>query len=435
MASIDDRFVDRHPSLHATFDRHAERAGYERDPATDEMSARRLLVGAAFTHEYAVEGAALCNPSIVAHPVQPGNGDLAFVMSVRGIGEGHVSSIGFRTGVVCATGAIRLDTPGSLPRTGDTTAGVHDRGVLHRELAQLHDDHENAAYVLDALPEHFDDTQLLGRIATLHADAAIRRHTATTIAHLEDLVGCSYTVGFAADSELSERILWPHSPTECHGMEDARFVEITDDSGPRYARPTRPSTARASSRACSPPTTSSPSPCHRWPGRRRGARGSPCSPDRSMAATPALTRADRETNSIAYSDDMRCWDSTHVVQRPRRAWEVLQLGNCGSPIETSDGWLVLTHGVGPMRTYSIGAILLDLDEPDRPVAELERPFLTPDRSAGGYVPNVVYSCGALRHGDRLVVPYGVGDQTIAIATLSVSELISAMQPIHTKEPR
>ena len=132
---------------------------------------------------------------------------------------------------------------------------------------------------------------------------------------------------------------------------------------------------------------------------------------------------------------MRCWDSTRVVQRPRRAWEVLQLGNCGSPIETSDGWLVLTHGVGPMRTYSIGAILLDLEEPHRVIAELERPFLTPGRTAGGYVPNVVYSCGALRHGDRLVVPYGVGDQTIAIATLSVSELISAMHPIHTKEPR
>ena len=150
----------------------------------------------------------------------------------------------------------------------------------------------------------------------------------------------------------------------------------------------------------------------------------------------ALTRADRETNSIAYSDDMRCWDSTRVVQRPRRAWEVLQLGNCGSPIETSDGWLVLTHGVGPMRTYSIGAILLDLDEPHRVLAELERPFLTPGPERRG-----------LRPQRRLLVrrtpataiasscPYGVGDQTIAIATLSVSELISAMQPIHTKEPR
>jgi predicted GH43/DUF377 family glycosyl hydrolase len=435
MASIDDRFVDRHPSLHATFDRHAERAGYERDPATDEMSARRLLVGAAFTHEYAVEGAALCNPSIVAHPVQPGNGDLAFVMSVRGIGEGHVSSIGFRTGVVCATGAIRLDTPGSLPRTGDTTAGVHDRGVLHRELAQLHDDHENAAYVLDALPEHFDDTQLLGRIAALRADAAIRRHTSMTIAHLEDLVGCSYTVGFAADSELSERVLWPHSPTECHGMEDARFVEITDDSGPRYCATYTAfdgAGIKQSLLTTDDFVTFAVSPMAGNAARGKGLALFPRQIDGRYAA---LTRADRETNSIAYSDDMRCWDSTHVVQRPRRAWEVLQLGNCGSPIETSDGWLVLTHGVGPMRTYSIGAILLDLDEPHRVIAELDRPFLTPDRSAGGYVPNVVYSCGVLRHGDRLVVPYGIGDQTIAIATLSVSELISAMQPIHTKEPR
>ena len=207
-------------------------------------------------------------------------------MSVRGIGEGHVSSIGFRTGVVCATGAIRLDTPGALPRTGEATAGVHHRSVLHRELAELHDDHENAAYVLDALPEHFDDTQLLGRIAALRADAAIRRHTATTIAHLEDLVGCSYTVGFAADSELSERVLWPHSPTERHGMEDARFVEITDDSGPRYcatytafdgdehqAEPAHHRRLRHLRRVTDGRRT------------RRGARGSPCSHDRSMAAT------------------------------------------------------------------------------------------------------------------------------------------------------
>ena len=387
MASM-TTFIDRHPSLYATFDRHAERAGYEHNPATDEMSARRPARRRRVHPRVRRGGRGTCNPSIVAHPVQPGNGDLAFVMSVRGIGEGHVSSIGFRTGVVCATGAIRLDTPGSFPRTGETTAGVHDRGVLHRELAELHDDHENAAYVLDALPEHFDDTQLLGRIAALRADAAIRRHTATTIAHLEDLVGCSYTVGFAADSELSERVLWPHSPTECHGMEDARFVEITDDSGPRYSRDLHGLRRRGHQAE----------PAHHrrlrhlrrvTDGRERGAgQGArPVPPtDRWPLRGPDPCRS-RDATRSRTSDDMRCWDSTRVVQRPRRAWEVLQLGNCGSPIETSDGWLVLTHGVGPMRTYSIGAILLDLDEPHRcrraraalPHAGPERRGLRPQR--------------------------------------------------------
>ena len=212
-------------------------------------------------------------------------------------------------------------------------------------------------------------------------------------------------------------------------MEDARFVEITDDSGPRYCATYTAfdgASIKQSLLTTDDFVTFAVSP---MAGKAARGKGLALFPRQIDGRYVALTRADRETNSIAYSDDMRCWDSTRVVQRPRRAWEVLQLGNCGSPIETSDGWLVLTHGVGPMRTYSIGAILLDLDEPHRVIAELERPFLTPDPAAGGYVPNVVYSCGALRHGDRLVVPYGVGDQTIAIATLSVGELISAMRPI------
>jgi predicted GH43/DUF377 family glycosyl hydrolase len=142
----------------------------------------------------------------------------------------------------------------------------------------------------------------------------------------------------------------------------------------------------------------------------------------------ALSRADRETNSVAFSDDLRCWDSFHTIQKPVRSWEMVQLGNCGSPIETAEGWLVLTHGVGPMRTYSIGALLLDLDDPRRVIAIGDEPILAPGRShRRGYVPNVNYTCGALAVGDLLVLPYGVGDQTIAIATLSTDELLGSMR--------
>jgi predicted GH43/DUF377 family glycosyl hydrolase len=143
----------------------------------------------------------------------------------------------------------------------------------------------------------------------------------------------------------------------------------------------------------------------------------------------ALSRSDRETNAIAFSDDLRCWNDAVTIQTPTRAWEILQIGNCGSPIETDAGWLVLTHGVGPMRTYSLGALLLDLDEPQRVLARSPMPIISPgmDRR-DGYVPNVIYSCGGFAHDDTLVLPYGIGDQTISIATLSISELLSTLHP-------
>lgn len=428
LTAVDERFAGRHPDLDETFDRHAAMAGGSRAREASGGPRRRLL-GAAFTHEYAVEAAALCNPSIVAHPQQPGNadGDVAFVLSVRGIGEGHRSSIGFRTGAISASGTVTVDAPGALPRTAPASPGVHYRAVLHRELAARHDDHENAAFVLDPLPERFNDAELQARIAALAADAATRRHTTTTIAHLQLLARCSYHVEFPAGSDLSERVLWPQSPIESHGMEDARFVEITDGSAPRYCATYTAFDGEKISQNLL--TTDDFVSFDVTPLAGMAARGKGLAlfPRRVNGRYVALSRADRETNSVAYSDDLRCWDTARTIQQPRHAWEVLQLGNCGSPIETPDGWLVLTHGVGPMRTYSIGAILLDLEQPHVVLATLEQPILTPPADGrGGYVPNVVYTCGALAVGDRLVVPYGVGDRSIAVATLSISELLAAM---------
>lgn len=431
MRSVEERFAGRHAGLTETFERHAVHAGC--GPSEPEPgSARRRLLGATFTHEYAIEAAALCNPSIVAHPHQPDDGDVAFVLSVRGIGEGHRSSIGFRTGIVASDGNVCIDTPGPQPRTADAVPGIHHRAVLHREMKARHDDHENAAFVLDPLPEHFDDGQLRTRVAALVADAATRRHTATTIANLELLAQCSYRVEFPSTSELSERVLWPQSPVETHGMEDARFVEITDGSAPRYCATYTAydgTTITQNLVTTEDFTSFDVSP---MAGAAAHGKGLALFPRRIGGRFVALSRADRETNSIAYSDDLRCWDSSQTIQTPRRAWEALQLGNCGSPIETAAGWLVLTHGVGPMRTYSIGAILLDLDEPHRVLATLDEPLFTPpDDGRGGYVPNVVYTCGSLAVGDRLVVPYGIGDRTIAVSTLSISELIGSMHPFPT----
>jgi len=208
-------------------------------------------------------------------------------------------------------------------------------------------------------------------------------------------------------------------------MEDARFVEVVDGSAPRYCATY---TAFDGLRISQNLVTTDDFTCFDvspMAGMAARGKGLALFPRQVKGRYAALSRADRETNSVAYSDDLRCWDTSRIIQAPTRAWEILQLGNCGSPIETEAGWLVLTHGVGPMRTYSIGALLLDLEEPHRVLATTDEPIITP-RDHAGYVPNVVYTCGALVADGRLVVPYGIGDQAIAVATLDIEELVSAM---------
>jgi predicted GH43/DUF377 family glycosyl hydrolase len=423
---VEAGLASRHADPGRTFDDHAAMVSHRLDESGPLSAARLRLLGAAFTHEYSIEGAALCNPSIVRHPVQPGGGDTAVVIAVRGIGEGHRSSIGFRTARIGANGTVSVDVPGPDARTGVARPAAHDRAVLHRKLADLGDDHENAAYVLDHLPERFDGDQLAAGIEALEADASTRRHTSSTIANLRRLARCSYTVEFSESTALSERVLWPRSPIEHQGMEDARLVEITDASAPRYcATYTAFDGALISQNLLTTDdfVTFDVSP---MAGAAARGKGLALFPRRVNGRFAAMSRSDRESNSIAYSDDLRCWDASQSIQTPHAAWEVVQIGNCGSPIETAEGWLVLTHGVGPLRTYSIGAILLDLDEPHRIAAATREPIIRPPRH-GGYVPNVVYSCGAVVVGERLILPYGIGDQRIAVATIGLSDLLAAMR--------
>ena len=428
IADLDRRFGDRHRDLHDTFARHAAMVEL-RIPENGQLSTdRRLLLGASFTHEYSIEAAALCNPSAVVLPNQRPGGDIAFVLSVRGIGEGHRSSIGFRTGTLHANGAVTVDAPARFARTGTPVPGLHHRSVFHAKHAALHDDHENAAHVLDSLPEVFDDAELDIRVDELAADHAMRRHTSTTIAHIRDLARSSYRVEFPASTDVSERVLWPHAPAESHGMEDARFVRFVDDgmTPTYYATYTAYDGTSIAQQLLQTDDfvtfTSTP-----MAGAAAAGKGLALFPRPIHGRYAALSRSDRETNSIAFSSDLRCWPTSNTIQLPLHPWEVLQLGNCGSPIETARGWLVLTHGVGPMRTYSLAALLLDLDEPDHVLARSTTPLLTPTATQrDGYVPNVVYSCGAFAHDDTLVLPYGVADQSIAIATVSITELVDSL---------
>jgi predicted GH43/DUF377 family glycosyl hydrolase len=432
-SALDDvviRFNGRHRDLAGTFRRHAREFADRLDPGRELSEARKLLLGATFTSEYAIEGAALCNPSIVAHPDQAGTvaGSLRFVMSVRGIGEGHRSSIGFRTGVIDAAGGITIDDPAPFATVGAAEPALLDAAVFRSELTRVDDAGEAADYVLDRLGERFTQTALNQQFARLQASLSTRRHAKETMSLLRSIAERTYAIEFSDRTTLSERILWPSMGAEQAGMEDARFVRFIDDDGSItfYATYTGYSGSHISQQLLETTDfqsfTSAP-----IVGRAAANKGLALFPRRIRGRFAAMSRSDRESNTVAYSDHLSVWTSALACQVPTRAWEVLQLGNCGSPIETDAGWLVLTHGVGPMRTYRIGAILLDLDDPTRILSQLPQPLLSPATDEqDGYVPNVVYSCGALVHADTLVLPYGISDGAIGLATVPLPELLATL---------
>ena len=426
------RFGGRHRDLDAVFSRHAERVAGRVDPDVEVSDERWLLLGATFTHEYSPEAASLCNPSMVAHPDQSDvpEGSVRFVMSVRGVGEGHRSSIGFRSGLVASDGSVDVDDPSPFVGAGTAHPGIFVREAFRDRLVEIGADVEDAAFVLDHLGDTFSLDELYRRLETLAAQRDTRRDQLATAKLLRSIAACTYATSFPADSLLSERVLMPAMAAEAHGLEDARLVRFVEDDGAvvYYGSYTafdgHDVTQQLLCTTDFVSFTSSP-----MVGEAAANKGLGLFPRRVGGRFAALSRHDRESNGVAQSDSPSRWGSAETVQTPDRSWEVVQLGNCGPPIETEAGWLVLTHGVGPMRTYAIGAILLDLDEPTKLVGSLARPLLTPIADEqDGYVPNVVYSCGALRHGDVVVVPYGVADTSIGFATIDLPALLDEMVP-------
>ena len=371
---------------HATFSRHAERVAGRVDPDVEVSDERWLLLGATFTHEYSPEAASLCNPSMAAHPDQSDvpEGSLRFVMTVRGIGEGHRSSIGFRTGLVAADGTVDVDEPSPFVGLGTAHAGIFERESFRDRLVEIGADVEDAAFVLDHMGDTFTIDELYGRLETLAAQRDTRRDQLATAKLLRSIAACTYSISFPLESELSERVLMPAMAAEAYGMEDARLVRFVDDDGEvaYYASYTAFDGLDVTQQLLRTTDfvtfTSSP-----IVGEAAANKGLALFPRRIAGRFAALSRHDRETNGVALSVSPSRWGTAETVQVPDRAWEVVQLGNCGPPIETDAGWLVLTHGVGPMRTYAIGAILLDLDEPTKVVGALAAPLLTPDRRRAG----------------------------------------------------
>jgi len=427
LAQARAHFGGRHRDLDARWEANFREA-LPHSPRLDSVQGdQRALIGAYFTQEYAFEGAALCNPSLVPDPAWSGEETLRFIMSARAIGEGHISSIEFRKGTVTEAGDVALEEVGPLVTTGRRTSVVYQKPSFLTKLEELGADPQIANQICGTLPERFIFDDLAGVLPNLDVQGAYPAAAFETLRLIHWLASSNYRLEFS-NGPLSERLIFPAGPSDSRGMEDARFVKFVDDDGSStyYATYTAfdgfqilPQLIQTSDFLAFDITTMSGTSA-----RNKGLALFPVKIDDHYAA---LSRHDRERLYLSYTDDIRRWESSELIYEPRAGWESVQVGNCGSPIETGEGWLVITHGVGPMRRYCLGAVLLDRKDPSQVLGRLPRPFLEPaEDERDGYVPNVVYSCGGLVHGDNLVLPFGVADHSISIATVPVADLVGAM---------
>jgi predicted GH43/DUF377 family glycosyl hydrolase len=424
------RFPNRHVGLPDLLRDHFAQVSARLPGAAELSETQRTLLGAYFTAEYSVESASLCNPSMVAHPDQTGlaAGETRFVLSLRGVGEGHLSSIELRTGVVEASGYLRFDAPTGRLRRGAVRSGLLDKQRVAAQLVEAGQGGEIAALILAALPSKFTGAQFEAVLASLHNQVLTRHVARDTVEGLRTIAAAHYIVEFPSDSSIDERILFPQGPTEGHGMEDARFVRFTRDDHhvTYYATYTAFDGAKVAPQLIQTDDFAT---------FEVSQLSGPAATNKGLALFPrpiggrfaALSRWDREQNALTFSDDAWRWEPAVTIGVPKQPWELIQIGNCGSPIETSEGWLILTHGVGPMRTYSIGAMLVDLDEPWRVRAVLTSPLMVPEPAErDGYVPNVLYSCGAMLHGETLVLPFAWSDYGTSVALVDLPGLLDVL---------
>ncbi len=393
---------------------------------------RRLLIGALFSGEYALESAALFNPSIVSHPDQSDlpEGSLRFVMSLRATGEGHISSIEFRVGTISADGEISL-TPATdlvtMPKVLPDPSYQKKDFVIKLHEMGLENDCVKA--VMNPLTDAFTRSDLVNSVAHVQREALpITQESKRTLECIQWLADSNYELRFSQQFSLSERIIFPVSVNESNGIEDARFVRFTEDDG----RVTYCATYTAyNGRDILPQLIETKDFLHfnvlTLNGSAVQNKGMALFPRRIQGRYAMLSRQDDENSFIMFSGNRHYWSDPQILLRPAEPWEAGKVGNCGSPIETEAGWLVITHGVGPMRKYCIGAALLDLEDPARVVGRLRKPLLSPESNErDGYVPNVVYSCGSLIHGNKLILPYAVSDRATTIASVLLEDLLMAL---------
>lgn len=395
--------------------------------------ARELLIGAIFSGEYSLESAALFNPSIVPHPDQSETpaGGLRFIMSLRATGEGHISSIEFRSGMIARDGDISFDEISRFVSVPHVVLNpTYRKKSFILKFHEMGFDNDYADSVLAPLAEEFTRNDLNKSVETTRNDNDPGTHeNRRTLECVQWLADSNYELRFSPKLGISERIIFPFSANESNGIEDARFVRFTDDDGSilYYATYTA-----YNGRAILPQFIETIDFLHfrvlTLNGTAVQNKGMALFPRRIDGRYVMLSRQDDENLFIMFSDNPHYWSDPHILLRPAEVWESVKLGNCGSPIETEAGWLVITHGVGPMRRYCIGAVLLDLEDPTKVIGRLREPLLCPEgEEREGYVPNVVYSCGSLVHGNQLFLPYAMSDKFTTVASVPLDEILVALK--------
>ena len=428
-----DEFTPTHPDLRDVLTEHYERAA-ERTQISCELGAeQRLLMGAYFTMEYAFESAALFNPSIVLSTDQSGigPGEARFVMSLRSVGEGHISSIVFRSGTVARDGDIHVDPAGlQIRRMRVVEDRQYDKDLFRIKIIEIGAYRPVVEAVLERLDARFTMQQLIQAIHAVQFDGEVPLEFREVADSLTWLAGSNYQIRWDPDGGLGELILFPTSETESQGMEDMRLVRFVDDDGSvRYYG----TYTAVSGHRILPQILEVAEPgvaeIHTLNGRYAQNKGMALFPRKLDGWYVMITRVDGENLYLARSKNVRFWNDAVRLQEPKFPWEFVQIGNCGSPIETEAGWLLLTHGVGPMRRYCIGASLLDLHDPARLIGRLDTPLLVPnEEERSGYVPNVVYSCGGMVHNELLVIPYGISYAATGFAVVPLDDVLSRLRP-------
>ncbi len=393
---------------------------------------RKLLIGALFSGEYALESAALFNPSIVPHPDQTGlpEGSLRFILSLRATGEGHISSIEFRSGVIGPEGEISLDKVSRFVAVPEIcTNPRYKKSTFTIKLHEMGFNNGYTTTAMEALADSFTRSELNRCLVRIRRETRpVTQDLMNALICMQWLADSNYEMRFPPDLALSERVIFPVSANESNGIEDARFVRFVEDDGTvmYYATYTA-----YNGHAILPQLIETQDFLDfrmlTLNGTAIQNKGMALFPRRIDGNYAMLSRQDDENLSIMYSDNPHYWSDPHVLLRPAEIWESVKIGNCGSPLETEAGWLVLTHGVGLIRKYCIGAVLLDLHDPSKVLGRLQQPLLAPEGTGReGYVPNVVYSCGSLIHGDDLILPYAMSDRASAIVSIPLHELLGAL---------
>ena len=464
----------RHRNISKVFEKYFDRLApiFDKIEVNEEYLSlpQKALIGSYFTMEYSIESAAFFNPSIVEHPDQSeiGIDEKRVIFSFRATGEGHISSIVFRSGTLDKNNNLTIEPVGKMLAEADVIKrNVYEKKTFQKKLNEMqehvpaivpaliektdevqiqenviapvivdaHDevqDQKNtisSAFVLDNLSDNFTYGELMKNIETARKNPDITEDQLKIIIQMMWLASSHYEIHFSIDSAISERVIFPISATEQKGIEDARFVKFTDDNG----EITYYATYTAYDGMATMPKLISTKDFYDFKilpinGEIAQNKGMALFPRKINGKYAMLCRIDGVNNYLAYSDSINIWREAKIIQQPKYPWELVQIGNAGSPIETKEGWLVITHAVGSMREYSLGASLYDLENPEIEIGRLSSPLMVPNEAEReGYVPNVIYSCGSFIHNNELVLPYAMSDHSSTYATVDLRELLDVLK--------